>query len=1022
MKSPSGLPTGADTGTSSVPRAVATSWPPPGHPLPLALRLVVVLVLVLLLAPTLPSPAAPDPGLEPPGFRPRGTGLHALTHARIIPRPGVVLTNATLVLSNGWIIAVSDSGGFASNTFLDGARIWDSTGLTLYPGFLDAYVPVSGESSPVPAATPVPVEDAHASAFANTDAGATATATASDVSDEGRFFGVPGNEQDPGHPGPGAPNRAVTPERRIGDLYSPDSKVNESLRSLGFTAAQIVPGRGIVRGQAAVVSLGDAGPNASVIRADSALCVALTASDTFPPRDQFPGSIMGTIALVRQTFLDAAHHAEDQAHFARHPAGRPRPRRDIALDALQAARTGQWVLFEPGSVLLADRAARIAPELGIVRRAFVASGQEWRRPDLMAATGGPFIVPVAFPTLPRFPDESAWDSVPLDLLRAWDWAPENPAVLRKAGLDIALTTHGLSERRNFRENLRQAIERGLHPDDALAALTRTPAGLCGLDSVLGTLEPGRWAHITVVDGDYFDPSSTVRGVWVDGVPFYPVTAPRPKSGTAAAAKPTPEPPPRVAKAPLEGRGPDLTPAAVLVRNATIWTSGPEGVLTHASLLVVDGRIQRVGHFTLPEPPPGNLHTIDGTGLHITPGIIDCHSHSMLFGGVNEATLPSTAMVRIADVVNSESPNIHLQLAGGVTTVQLLHGSANPIGGQSCVIKLRDGQGPDALRFAGAPAGIKFALGENVKQANWGERFNSRFPQTRMGVPTFIANRFEAARQYAASRQLAQSPPPPGSPPRPPVRQNLELDALAEILQGTRLIHCHSYRQDEILAFLRTMESFGVRVATLQHVLEGYKVADEIARHGAGASAFADWWAFKYEVIDAIPYAGSILHERQVLVSFNSDSSDHARRLPLEAAKAVKYGNTPEIEALRFVTLNPARQLRIDHRTGSLEPGKDADFALWSGHPLDSRSTCLQTWIDGHRYFDRSREPERARTLVEEHTKLVAKARGSARKNEASPAKPNPSGREQFFLRALEQARHLGIADCTDCRISERLTP
>jgi len=391
---------------------------------------------------------------------------------------------------------------------------------------------------------------------------------------------------------------------------------------------------------------------------------------------------------------------------------------------------------------------------------------------------------------------------------------------------------------------------------------------------------------------------------------------------------------------------------------------------------------------------------------------------MILGSVNEATLPSTAMVRIADVVNSETDNIHQQLAGGLTIANLLHGSANPIGGQNCVIKLREGAGPDALRFTNAPGGIKFALGENVKQANWGDRNTTRFPQTRMGVGTFYINRFTAARQYQQSldawRASDRSTPPP--------RRDLELEAIAEILAGSRLIHCHSYRQDEIVAFLRVMESFGVRVASLQHILEGYKVADEIARHGAGASAFADWWAYKFEVIDAIPYAGSLLHQRGVNVSFNSDSSDHARRLNLEAAKAVKYGDTAEPDALRFVTLNPARQLGIDRWVGSLEPGKDADFVLWSGSPLASSSVCDQTWIEGALYFDRSLEPARSRALTQEHAQLVAKARKLSDKPgpdpSANPAKAEAQ-RALFFHRALEQARHMGVVDCQDCAATQR---
>ena len=238
---------------------------------------------------------------------------------------------------------------------------------------------------------------------------------------------------------------------------------------------------------------------------------------------------------------------------------------------------------------------------------------------------------------------------------------------------------------------------------------------------------------------------------------------------------------------------------------------------------------------------------------------------MILGRVNESTMPSTAMVRIADVINSESINIERQLAGGLTACNLLHGSANPIGGQNAVIKLRLGAAPDGMILKAAPSGIKFALGENVKQANWGDKYTTRFPQSRMGVKTFFANRFTAALQYGSKLHEART----GK--IPPIRRNLELEAIMEIIEGKRLIHCHSYRQDEILVFLRTMESFGVRVGSLQHVLEGYKVADEIARHGAGASTFSDWWAYKFEVYDAIPYAGALMHERGCVVSFNSDS-------------------------------------------------------------------------------------------------------------------------------------------------------
>jgi N-acetylglucosamine-6-phosphate deacetylase len=402
-------------------------------------------------------------------------------------------------------------------------------------------------------------------------------------------------------------------------------------------------------------------------------------------------------------------------------------------------------------------------------------------------------------------------------------------------------------------------------------------------------------------------------------------------------------------------------------------------------------------------------------LSVTPGIIDCHSHTAILGNANEIGLPSTAMVRIRDVVNSETENLHEQLAGGVTMVNLLHGSANPIGGQNCVIKLREGDSPEQLIFSNAPQGIKFALGENVKQSNWGEHFTTRFPQTRMGVQTFIANRFTAAQQYlvAQASRLSDSAVMNRTGGTPvPLRRDLELEAIGEIIQGQRLIHCHSYRQDEILMLLRLMESFGVKIASLQHGLEAYKIADEIAAHGAGVSMFSDWWAYKFEVYDAIPFNGAICREHGITVSFNSDSSDLARRLYLEAAKAVKYGGTPEEEALKFVTLNPAKQLHIDPFVGSLEPGKDGDFALWSKSPLDSGTVCLQTWIDGKKYFDRALDAERTSRLKKERDDLIAKAKSLA-KLSGGGGDGKDDGGKSFFKVSLEHQYDGVDRDCMD---------
>ena len=443
------------------------------------------------------------------------------------------------------------------------------------------------------------------------------------------------------------------------------------------------------------------------------------------------------------------------------------------------------------------------------------------------------------------------------------------------------------------------------------------------------------------------------------------------------------------------------PAHVLVRDATIWTSGPAGRLEGADLLVAAGKIVAIGEDL--EAPDGAV-VIDGRGKHVTPGIIDAHSHSAILGGVNESTNIITAEVRIADVINSDSINIYRQLAGGVTVINLLHGSANAIGGQNAVVKLRWGADPDGLLFAEAPQGVKFALGENPKQSNW-DNDVARYPQTRQGVEQAIRERFESVQDYLRAWEEAEAEPPTTKkkrrrsatqtpPPKVPPRRDLQLEAIAEIARGERLVHAHSYRHDEILMLLDLAEEFGFRISAFQHVLEGYKVADELAVQKAGASTFSDWWGFKYEVVDAIPHNGSILWDRGVVVSFNSDSSELARRLNLEAAKAVRYGGVPPEEALKFVTLHPAIQLGVEGLVGSLEEGKHADFAIWSGDPLSTFSYCEQTWVDGRKYFDRAEDLVQREALAAERQALMEKVLASQEQDEdAAEDGEAPEGEE-----------------------------
>lgn len=406
------------------------------------------------------------------------------------------------------------------------------------------------------------------------------------------------------------------------------------------------------------------------------------------------------------------------------------------------------------------------------------------------------------------------------------------------------------------------------------------------------------------------------------------------------------------------------PECIVFQNTTLWTSGPLGTLKEADMIVRGGKIEAIG---MDLPVPAGAMVVDASKWEISPGLIDCHSHMATDSGVNEGTQAVTAEVRIGDFINAEDVTMYRQLAGGLTSANILHGSANPIGGQNQVIKLRWGNTFPEVKFKDAPAGIKFALGENVKQSNWGEGVKTRYPQSRMGVEQLFRDRFNAAREYEKTWNDWRAAPT-GLPPR----RDLELDALAEILRGERWIHCHSYRQDEILGLLRVLDDYKITIGSLQHILEGYKVADAMAKHGATASSFSDWWGYKLEVYDAIPHNGAMMHQQGIVVSFNSDDAELGRHMNHEAAKAIKYGGVDPAEALKFVTLNPAIQLRIADRVGSLEVGKDADFALWSGSPLSVRSRCEQTWIDGRKYFDRTEDAALRLRDSKLHRELVQK--------------------------------------------------
>jgi len=980
------------------------------------------------------------------GLRDASPRVHAITGARIITAPGRLIERGTIVMRDGIILSVGEET--AVKVPAD-ARIWLAQGATVYAGFIE---PQSDAHLPAAYKTPPPVDDSAPRGAARTVAPVVTAETATPEAAARSW------------------NSRVTPERSAARVFVADEKGDAKLRELGFTSAVVSPGRGVFRGLSALVNLNGKAASAAIVRAGVAQHVAF---ETGAPRENaYPGSLMGAIALVRQSFIDAQwYDAAQRVYYERTKQGRgvERPEANASLAALAPAAAGvQAVVIEAQDELDLLRAQKIAEEFKL-RLVIRGTGTEYRVASEFAPKKTPVILPLNFPAAPEVETPDKASDVTLEKLQHWELAPFNPMRLAGAGVPFAFTAAGLKQPdQQFWSNLRLTIKRGLAPDTALAALTTAPAKMFGLDEIMGEIVSGKIANLVVANGDLFSGDSTaeITDVWVDGEHFETEaslradvrgswkitwtgvtgpaefkidgrTAAKPrarfgekdatavmakdeltllppaelfgaKEGTArlagrfvdgglvgtgllpdgtafrwtaertvAAAKVVAEPkPPEKYFATTDAfpagafgrQGVPAQPTWLLIKNATIWTSADAGRIAGGDLLVHEGKVEKVGK-GLTAPPGATV--VDATGKHITAGLIDCHSHTAISRGVNEATSAVTCEVRIGDVLDPTDIAIYRELAGGLTVANVLHGSANPIGGQNQVIKLRWGALPEALKFAGAKPGVKFALGENVKQSNWGAAglpAPNRYPQTRMGVEQVMADTFAQTRDYERAWREFRDGKRAYAP-----RCNLRLEAASEILAGDRIVHIHSYRQDELLMFIRLAQKLDLKVATFQHVLEGYKVADEIAKLGAGGSCFSDWWAYKYEVVDAIPQAGALMRAAGVTVSFNSDSNELARRLNTEAAKAVKYGGVPEDEALKFVTLNPAKQLRIDDRVGSLEAGKDADFVIWSASPLSTYARCEQTWIDGRLYFSLEDDAAMRAAAATEREALAQKA-------------------------------------------------
>ena len=898
----------------------------------------------------------------------------ALTNATVHTSPGKTIYDGTVVIRDGIIKSVGNNIKIPNQ-----ATILDMDGKHIYAGFIESWLDVNTVK-----------KDTSLQAYWNSNMRAYLSAA---------------------------------------DLFHPKEKSLKELHKLGFTTAHITPEGGIFQGNSGLVQLGN---TPKVLSNDVAQVIDYVAGGW--GAREYPTSLLGIIAFIRQGLIDAAWYDKSQNILAKYPDDNEPIQMDRSLSAIAKSLSAKRpFIFKTNNELYIDRSANIANEFNL-NLWVKGNGYEYRRIDKMPTSF--MIVPINFPAKPDLNDPHHALQYSTQQLKHWDMAPDNLMKLTNAKIKVALTSSGLKSKSDFRKNLSKAVSRGLSEKEALAALTTNPAEEFGESKRLGKVAPGFIANLVVTDGNYFDGTSKVNSVWIDGnehevspdpivdvngnwllkegdnnwtlainngkgelksedtsfklmklnvsqdrisfsvksdtilekgvTRFKGNIANEEASGHVfyadgsqgywnasfdALKKKKRDRSKKNSASKLElvypegayGLDSDVpNPRMVLINDATIWTSGPKGILKEHDILFQDGKVMKIAkNISLPR---GNALLIEGKGKHVTPGLIDAHSH-MAGESINEGFQNVTAEVRMQDVIDPNDVAMSRALAGGLTTINLLHGSANPIGGQNVVMKLRWGSFSNDLIFKSAPQGIKFALGENVKR----KRSYGRYPETRMGVEQTIRDAFTAARDYKKTWdiynkdvRLQRSSVPP--------RRDLELDALVEIMEGKRLVHSHSYRQDEILMLTRIAEDFGFTIASFQHVLEGYKVAERLAEHGAGASTFSDWWAYKYEVVDAIPYNGTLMANAGVTVSFNSDSDELARRMNLEAAKAVKYGGLDEAEALKLVTINPAKQLKIDDEVGSLEVGKDADFAIWSGHPLSTYSICEETWLDGKKYF------------------------------------------------------------------------
>ncbi|WP_207491765.1 amidohydrolase family protein [Aridibaculum aurantiacum] len=970
------------------------------------------------------------------GVADRREGAYAFTNATIVKDPQTTLRNATLVIRDGKIVSVGTGVSIPAD-----AVVVDCKDKFIYPSFIDIFSDYG-----------VPAPQRPAGAF-NYNAPAQLTSN-----QKGAYSW----------------NQAIKTDVDAVKLFSVDEAKAKQLRDVGFGTVLTHQKDGIARGTGVLATLQSNAENLVILKDRASAHYSFSKGSS---TQSYPSSLMGTIALLRQSYLDAQWYKN-------------KPAKEGLNISLQAWNDQQALpqIFDANDKWQAARADRIGDEFG-VQYIIKAGGNEYQRINEMAATKAPFILSLDFPQPQDLEDPNDARFVSLTDMKHWEMAPSNPAAFEKANIPFAITAADLRDQKTFLVNLRKAINYGLSETKALDALTKAPATMLGVYNTVGSLDAGKIANFIITSGPVFAERTNILSNWVQGAKYsvkednwknivgtynftvnsatgapqqYKVdvrgsstasliakdtiagkfsfdgnavrfnfapeknvrtnirlsgfrtgdqwqgtgvdTAGNPVWWTAALAseqtvKGDSAKDRRMAQTmgdvvyPFTGFGLKELPKqeTILIRNATVWTNEKDGVLQGADVLIRNGKIARVGK-GLAEP---GARVIDGTGKHVTPGIIDEHSH-IAAASINEGAQSVTSEVRVGDNLNPEDINIYRQLSGGVTTSHILHGSANTIGGQTQLIKLRWGANDEGLKFANADPFIKFALGENVKRTS--SNSNNRFPDTRMGVEQVLDDAFARARDYERALKGKDAKN---------VRRDLELDALVEILNKKRFITCHSYVQSEINSAMKIGEKYGFPFNTFTHILEGYKVADKMKAHGAHASTFSDWWQYKMEVVDAIPYNATLMNRVGVNVAINSDDAEMARRLNQEAAKSVKYGGMSEEDALKMVTLNPAIMMHVADRVGSLKAGKDADVVVWSDHPLSIYAKAETTIVDGAVYFDRAKDAELRKQVAAERNRLIKKFIGE-KKPGAGNTQPPAVASMEYMHTCSDHAHSHGL--------------